>query len=176
MELREQLGTRLRWNELLLQPELNGRPIPGTALEQLYVAASERGWRIAQKPASDALLRVAQENRFHPVADYLETLLKAPDLDPIDLDQIGSYWGVQDDQLSCRMLRVMLLGAVARIYDPGTKFDTMVVFKGEQGKGKSTSLRRLFGPTWLVDTQQPKHKDQLIVLHSCWCYEAAELD
>ena len=33
-----------------------------------------------------------------------------------------------------------------------------------------------FGPQWLVDTQQPKHKDQLIVLHSCWCYEAAELD
>jgi len=174
--LRDQLGTRLRWNELLLQPELMGQPIPGTTLEQLYVALSERGWRIGQKPAEDAVLRVAQENRFHPVAVYLETLVKAPDLDPIDLDEIGSYWGVQDDQLSCRMLRVMLLGAVARIYDPGTKFDTMVVFKGEQGKGKSTSLRRLFGPTWLVDTQQPKHKDQLIVLHSCWCYEAAELD
>ena len=90
VELREQLGTRLRWNELLLQPELNGRPIPWTALEQLYVALSERGWRIAQKPAEDAVLRVAQENRFHPVAAYLETLLKAPDLDPIDLDQIGS--------------------------------------------------------------------------------------
>ena len=176
VELREQLGTRLRWNELLLQPELNGQPIPGTALEQLYVALSERGWRISQKPAEDAVLRVAQENRFHPVAVYLETLVKAPDLDPIDLDEIGSYWGVQDDQLSCRMLRVMLLGAVARIYDPGTKFDTMVVFKGEQGRGKSTSLRKLFGPQWLVDTQQPKHKDQLLVLHRCWCYEAAELD
>ena len=102
--------------------------------------------------------------------------VKAPDLDPIDLDQIGSYWGVQDDQLSCRMLRVMLLGAVARIFEPGTKFDTMVVFKGEQGKGKSTSLRKLFGPQLLVDTQQPKHKDQILVLHRCWCYEAAELD
>ena len=160
----------------MLQPELGGQPIPGAALEQLYVALSERGWRIAQKPAEDAVLRVCQENRFHPVAVYLETLVKAPDLNPIDLDEIGSYWGVQDDQLSCRMLRVMLLGAVARIYDPGTKFDTMVVFKGEQGRGKSTSLRKLFGPMWLVDSQQPKHKDQLIVLHSCWCYEAAELD
>ena len=176
VQLREQLGTRLRWNELLLQPELYGQPIPGTALEQLYVALSERGWRIGQKPAQDAVLRVAQENRFHPVAVYLETLVKAPDLDPIDLDEIGNYWGVQDDQLSCRMLRVMLLGAVARIYEPGSKFDTMVVFKSNQGEGKSTSLRKLFGPKWLVDTQQPKHKDQLIVLHSCWCYEAAELD
>jgi len=176
VQLRKQFGKRLRWNELLLQPELNGHPILGTALEKLYVALSERGWRIAQKPAEDAVLRVAQENRFHPVAEYLETLLKARDLDPIDLDEIGSYWGVQDDQLSCRMLRVMLLGAVARIFDPGTKFDTMVVFKGEQGRGKSTSLRKLFGPKWLVDTQQPKHKDQLLVLHRCWCYEAAELD
>lgn len=176
VSLRQQLGNRLRWNELLLQPELGGRPIPGTALEQLYVALSERGWRIAQKPASDAVLRVAQENRFHPVAVYLETLVQDPELDPIDLDEIGSYWGVQRDPLSCRMLRVMLLGAVARIYEPGSKFDTMVVLKGDQGRGKSTSLRKLFGHTWLVDTQQPKHKDQLIVLHSCWCYEAAELD
>ena len=146
VELRQQLGSRLRWNELLLQPELGGQPIPGAALEQLYVALSERGWRIGQKPASDAVLRVAQENRFHPVAVYLETLVKAPDLDPIDLDEIGSYWGVQDDQLSCRMLRVMLLGAVARIFEPGSKFDTMVVLKSDQGEGKSTSLRKLFGP------------------------------
>ena len=43
VQLRKQFGTRLRWNELLLQPELNGKPIPGTALEQLYVALSERG-------------------------------------------------------------------------------------------------------------------------------------
>ena len=68
VELRKTLGKRLRWNELLLQPELNGQPIPGTTLEQLYVALSERGWRIGQKPAEDAVLRAAQENRFHPVA------------------------------------------------------------------------------------------------------------
>ena len=102
-------------------------------------------------------------------------IVKAPDLDPIDLDEIGSYWGVQDDQLSCRMLRVMLLGAVARIFEPGSKFDTMVVLKSDQGEGKSTSLRKLFGPKWLVDTQQPKHKDprsaQVLVLRA-----KAELD
>ena len=80
VELRSQFGKRLRWNELLLQPELGGQPIPGAALEQLYVALSERGWRIAQKPASDAVLRVAQEHRFHPVEQYLKTLGKAPDL------------------------------------------------------------------------------------------------
>ena len=64
----------------------------------------------------------------------------------------------------------------ANIHAPGTKFETIVVFRGEQGKGKSTSLRKLFGPQRLDDTQQPKHKDQLLVLHRCWCYEAAELD
>ena len=87
--LRKQFGTRLRWNELLLQPELNGHPILGTALEKLYVALSERRWRIAQKPAEDAVLRVAQENRFHPVAEYLETLL------PPDIRE--SLWPFLDD-------------------------------------------------------------------------------
>ena len=70
----------------------------------------------------------------------------------------------------------MLLEAPPRIYELGTKFDTVVVFKSDQGEGKSTSLLKLFGPKWLVDTQQSKHKDQLIVLHRCWCDEAAELD
>ena len=55
----------MRWNELLLQPELNGQPIPGATLEQLYVALSERGWRISQKPAEDAVLRVTKGKTYN---------------------------------------------------------------------------------------------------------------
>ena len=40
VSLRREFGKRLRWNELLMQPELMGQPIPGTTLEQLYVALS----------------------------------------------------------------------------------------------------------------------------------------
>ena len=38
---------------------------------------------------------------------------------------------------------MMFLGAVMRIYEPGSKFDNMVVLLGPQGCGKSTFVRRM---------------------------------
>jgi Virulence-associated protein E-like domain len=35
------------------------------------------------------------------------------------------------------------VAAVRRIRKPGTKFDTMLIFKGEQGLGKSMAIARL---------------------------------
>jgi len=174
--MREELGNRLRWNELFMRPELDGKVITASSLELLYIALSEKGWRISQAAAADAVIRIAHENSYNPVVEYLELLEKDPSVAPIELSQIGDYWGVGNDHLDSEMLQVMLIGAVGRALKPGLKFDTMLVFKGAQGKGKSRSLRSLFGPDWLIDTQQPKHLDQLMVLHGCWAYEAAELD
>ena len=48
----------------------------------------------------------------------------------------------------------VLLGAVWRTYEPGTKLDEMPVLNGEQGCGKSTALRLLLPPEhpeWFAD-------------------------
>jgi predicted P-loop ATPase len=50
---------------------------------------------------------------------------------------------VDDPDYVAAIGRKWLVAAVARIYRPGTKFDSMIVLEGKQGIGKSTALKVL---------------------------------
>ena len=47
--------------------------------------------------------------------------------------------------------RKMMVAAVARVYRPGVKFDSVVVLNGPQGMGKSSFFARL-GGRWFSDS------------------------
>ena len=69
-----------------------------------------------------------------------------------------------------------MVGAVARIFEPGCKFDNMLVLEGKQGRGKSTAIRILFGD-WFSDTQLDlQNKDAYAQLDGIWGYEIGEMD
>lgn len=98
---------------------------------------------------NDALTIIFHDNGFHPVKDYFKSLPAwdgTPRVDTVFIDYLGS----EDNAYSRAVTRKMLVAAVARIFDPGVKFDNMVVLVGEQGIGKSTVLDRL-GVEWFTD-------------------------
>ena len=51
-------------------------------------------------------------------------------------------WSMKTE-LSTASLKVFMLGAVARVFNPGCKFELMLCLVGGQGAGKSTFLRFL---------------------------------
>jgi len=59
-ELLLNLGSRLRFNELTLRPEINGKPMPDYWLQHFYVTLGQVGWHIEKGPARDALLYAAR--------------------------------------------------------------------------------------------------------------------
>jgi predicted P-loop ATPase len=80
------------------------------------------------------------------------------------------------DPYTTHVGRKALVGAVARALDPGCKNDTMPVLEGEQGTGKSTAIRYLFGDRFFVDHLPDFHsKDSFQQLQGAWCIEVAEL-
>jgi predicted P-loop ATPase len=176
IELRGNLAGRLAFNELTMAPELDGERIPTHCLEELYIALSERGWKIEKRKAFDAVLRVARENSYHPVAQYLNHVGDDDGIDPVDLDGLASCYLGATDSLYDEMLATTLVGAVARALEPGTKFDTCCVLRGPQGIGKSTFWRVLASPAWFCDTPQESDKDLKLAIQTCWIYEQAELD
>lgn len=124
---------------------------------------------------------VARRNCYHPVKDWLDglrwdgtrrndswlqTYLGAvvPEGDLRSTDyyaKAGDWW---------------LCSAVARIYQPGCQADHVLLLEGQQGIGKSSALRILFGD-WFSDTPlRIGDKDSYGNLRGVWCYELAELD
>ena len=85
------------------------------------------------------------------------------------------YMGAEDCQYSKDAIRVMLVGAVKRVFEKGCKFDTMLVMKSDQGAGKSTLIRML-GKKWFSDSLTSMDgKDAFEQLQGNWLIEVAEL-
>ena len=119
---------------------------------------------------------IAAERNYHPVRDYIESLPAwdgAPRVDTLFIDYLGS-----PDTLYIRAIaRKMMVAAVARIYEPGIKFDSVVVLNGPQGMGKSSFFAKL-GGKWFSDSltiSDMKDKAAPEKLQGYWILELGEL-
>ena len=121
----------------------------------------------------DALQEVTQDNKFHPVRDYLHSVKWDGEC---RIDELFiKYLGAEDTPYVRAATRKWLCGAVARVMYPGIKFDTAIVLYGSQGLGKSLILEKL-GKGWfnnsLVDI---KTKDTMEQIQGSWVIELGEL-
>lgn len=121
----------------------------------------------------DAVNVVAHANRFHPVKDYLDGCSwdGVPRVDTLLID----YLGAEDTAYTRAVTRKTLVAAVARIYQPGVKFDHMLTLRGQQGLGKSSFIG-LLGGRWFSDTMVTMQgKEAYEQLHGVWIMEVGEL-
>ena len=88
----------------------------------------------------DAILAVAAERAYHPILEYLEALPAWDEVPRIETLLID-YFGAEDSAYTRAVIRKTMAAAVARIYRPGTKFDSVLILNGPQGIGKSTFLQ-----------------------------------
>ena len=69
-----------------------------------------------------------------------------------------------------------LIGAVARVFEPGCKNDYALILQGEQGIGKSTFFSILGGIGFDSSMPDLGSKDSLLILHRCWVQELSEFE
>lgn len=122
---------------------------------------------------ADALNVAMMNHAFHPVRDYLESL----SWDGIRRAEhlFIHYMGAEDTLYTRTVTRKWLTAAVARIMNPGCKFDNMIVLVGAQGIGKSY-LGKLLGKEWYSDTFTTlAGKEAYEQLKGCWILEMGEL-
>ncbi len=124
----------------------------------------------------DALAAVSHERSFHPVREYLKGLPEwdgIPRLEELLID----YLGAEDSVYVRAVTRKTFVAAVARVMQPGCKFDYMLVLVGPQGIGKSTLFARLAGK-WFNDSlsmNDTKDKTAAEKLQGYWILEISEL-
>lgn len=131
-------------------------------------------WEIQSKQnCEDALKQTVKTNSYHPVRDYLNSLLwdGVSRIDTLLVD----YMGAEDNEYTRFVTRKWLCGAVARIFVPGIKFDYMLVLTGAQGIYKSTFFNYL-SKGWFTDSIQDVEGNQAIEkLMNSWIIEFGEL-
>ena len=121
----------------------------------------------------DGLNVVAMARKFHPVRDFLDSCGwdGQPRLETLLVD----YLGAEDTPYTRAVTRKAFVAAVARIYNPGCKFDYMLTLRGRQGLGKSSLIAKL-GGQWFSDTfSTVQGKEAYEQTMGAWIIEVGEL-
>ena len=112
---------------------------------------------------------------YDPIVEYLDGLAwdNTERLDTLFVD----YLGAADNEYTREVTRKMFVGAVARAYEPGSKFDNMLILSGRQGIGKSTILRKVGFDRWFTDGIKTfEGKELCEVIQGKWIVEISELE
>ena len=121
----------------------------------------------------DSLALEIERNSEHPLREYLSQL-KWDGLKRVD-SILVEYFGAADNSFTRDAFRKMMVAAVARVMDPGCKFDYMLVLVGMQGIRKSSFLN-ILAKNWFSDSfTTVQGKEALEQLQGAWIIEIAEL-
>lgn len=131
-----------------------------------------------------AIRVAAEKDRFHPAREYFDGL----QWDGVErLNKwLSFYLGAEDDDSDYLGFvgKKWLTAAVKRCYEPGCKFDHILVMEGRQGRGKSTAFEMMatFGRdkkhayfTDNIKLSDIQNKDTILLLQGSIIVELAEL-
>ncbi len=121
--------------------------------------------------------KVSVDRHFHPIRDYLNNL---PEWDgECRVENLFiKYMNAEDTEYIRTVTRKSFVAMVARMLNPGVKFDAIPVLDGAQGIGKSTIIRDLIGEDYYSDSlslTDMSDKTGAEKLQGFWCVEIGEL-
>jgi len=163
----------LEYNLLTERVEWEGAPIELSG-ELQFKLFYEYNIIASKETIIDGFLYKAKQNSYHPVRRYLNGLDK---ISPISIDDLSKKYFGTTDPFYDLLVKKWLIGAVARIFEPGCQFDNALILQGEQWAGKSQFFKVL-GGKWFDDSfgSNVEAAKSLMTLHRCWIQEWAEFD
>lgn len=135
----------------------------------------EKNYKIHnEKKLDDAMRIVFAENKYHPVKDIIEKTKW--DGTPRIKGLLCKWLGVDDEEYSHEVSRLIFAGGIHRLYNPGCKFDDMPVLVGRQGEGKSTFVRWLaLDDEFFREVNEIEGQKGMEAIEGAWICEMGEL-
>lgn len=186
LALQEDVRGTIRFNVIDKSIEVIGGPFAGTPQEGIDVEVTDwlqrhEGLTMGHADVGHRILRVARLSDYDPLREYL-LALKWDGTDRLST-WLEVYCGAQPMDAAGhdagKYLRAVSVrwptSAVARALDPGCQVDTVLVFEGAQGAGKSRLCRVLGGP-WALETSiELGNKDSMQLCATSWILDLSEL-
>ncbi len=180
LENDERFKGKILYNEMSNQIEIldknkNKRAIQDVDTDRMQKII-EKDYNIYDvKKFESALRDIADNNSYNPIKEYLESL-KWDGVKRIDT-AFADYFNAEPTEYNAMCMRLILFGAIERIYNPGAQFDYMFIIKGAQGLGKSTFFKKLCGdPKYYQDDLSSLNNDKVFdKTRGKWIVEMSEL-
>jgi len=178
--LTDHFGDKLRLNEMTGKPE---RWHKATQRWREWTDADESDTRAyfesnygmySQAKLNDALQVYFNNHRVNPLIQILEGL--EWDGKPRVEHFLHDVMKAEDSEYIRECSRLIFAGGIHRAYEPGCKFDDMIVLIGGQSAGKSTIVRWLnMEDTFFREIKTIAGKDGIEAIRGVWIGEVAEL-
>ena len=110
--------------------------------------------------------------RYHPIKSKIlsEECDGIPRAESFFIDVLG----VEDNVYNRECTRKWLLAGIYRLFEPGTKFDEMLIIHGDQGLSKSTTFKKLALNFYVSETERLS-LETLIKIELAWIVDFTEL-
>lgn len=99
------------------------------------------GIKYSKNRMEDAITFVAQKRAVNLPALYMKSL--SYDGGKYIENLLPKYLGATSSKLNAWIMEHILVGMVKRVFEPGCKFDELMVLTGDQGAGKTSFIERL---------------------------------
>lgn len=117
---------------------------------------------------------LAVKRKFNPVKDYLKAL-KWDGVSRLET-WLEDFAGAIGPEAYVRAVsKKVLVAMVKRVFEPGCKFDHVLILEGIQGSGKSTLLNNLAAPWFSDEALNIGDKDAVLTMQGKWLIELGEL-
>lgn len=170
-----------KWNVRTRMPEYEGTPMDEAALTD-FVADMQRATGLPEvkpKMLMSIVMSVCMKNQYDPLKDWLDGL-EWDGEERIDQlwDVVGKGSEGNEGAYRRAVARMLLVGSVERVMQPGGKMDAMVVLVGErEGEGKSQFWQRLYGGRNVIEIYgETQDKDVRMLMGKGWLQVMEELD
>lgn len=130
--------------------------------------------KVGHKTLYSCIQAMAKKNAQSPMLDYIRSRIW-DGVQRIDT-WLTSLWGVSDSPYTREVGSKWLVGACARMAEPGCKIDWMLIVVGPQRTGKTSMPDVLFNGAALTLYGEHNDKDLHMLLHSALCIGFDELD
>lgn len=183
------LHKKIRYNQMTNHIEFTGEP-PwkkgnepsriGTSWNEIdsnyckYYFSSSDGYEVKKDLIQEsALICASHVQSYHPIKDWIKSL-EWDGTSRLD-NWLIKTCQLNDNEYTRQVSRKILVAAVNRIFEPGCKFDYMMVLEGEEGCGKSTLIKEIAGDYYASIPLDATVKDTVVNIQGKWIVEIEEM-
>ena len=167
----------IAYNELTQTIEVifdGEKKVYGSDEESLLRMEIEKRFNLKVKPVdlNTAVFCGGYKFKYHPIKSKIlsEDWDEQPRAESFFIDVLG----VEDNVYNRECTRKWLLAGIYRLFEPGTKFDEMLIIHGDQGLSKSTTFKKLALNFYVSETEKIS-LETLIKMEQSWVIDFTEL-